>query len=126
MIGQLCGQVPPSINVQGVGQSVGATTADLITIPIPTGKSWAVTATVIGAEATPSNAYFKISQLASNRAGTVQLVGTLGTLVGGIDLALTGCLCILVASAGNLIVRVTGVTAKTINWTGVLTIEVQA
>lgn len=115
------GSLPGSSS--GSGSTVGAVTADLVTIPIPSGSRWKVTGYAIGSEPTPTTASLTVSQTAFNNAGTVVLIGALGTLLSNIDAALTGALLTFVASGGNLILRATGVAAKTITWAGKISVD---
>lgn len=111
-------QIIPISRSSSIVQTVGATAADLLTIPIPAGQRWAVVGTAIGSEAAPSSAILTVQQGAFNNAGTVVLVGSLATLFSGVDVALTGASLAFVASSGNVILRATGVLAKTITWLG--------
>lgn len=113
----------PGMYGPGAGSTVGAVTADLLTIAVPSGLRWKVTGYAIGSEPTPATASLTVSQTVFNNAGTCALVGTLGTLLSNIDVALTGALLTFVVSGGNLILRATGVAAKTITWSGKVTVD---
>ncbi len=108
--------------IQGTGQTIGAVTADLITMPLgavpgvylfkvdivgfdsgtPLGVSYFLT----GAMRTTGAASFEISNQATDDFE---------------EGALSACEIDLVANANNAIIRVTGTAGKTINWIAVLT-----
>jgi hypothetical protein len=107
----------------GSGSTVGAVTADLVTMAVPSGVRWKVTGYALGSEPTPATASLTVSQTVFNNAGTTALIGALGTLLSNIDATLTGALLTLVVSGGNIILRATGVAAKTITWSGKLSVD---
>lgn len=117
-------QTIPISRPAGTAQTVGATTVDLITLSVPTGQRWALVGSAIGSEPTPTSAILSVQQGAFNNGGTVSLVGSLATLFSGIDVALTGASLTFVASSGNVILRATGVLAKTITWFGQIELKI--
>lgn len=101
----------------GTGTTIGAVTANLITIPLSiVPNAYAISAIISGFESTgPSGQSFFVS-------GTVRTTGVTATLVGvpevdrSEDAALGASLGNIVVSGNNAIIQVTGVGGLTINW----------
>jgi hypothetical protein len=108
--------------LQGTGTTVGATTADLVTFSLgATPGAYTFQIDVIGFDGvTPSATGFKIQ-------GTMRTTGAVATLVGipdevvVEDVGMITADVDMVASGNNLILRVTGVAALSINWNVVAT-----
>ncbi len=104
----------------GTGTTVGAVTADLITISPANLKSFSVQALISGYDAA-NDIMFGGELLGNGRKnGTVTVVGTPDSTLDS-DPALASASYTLVGSAGNFIVRVTGVAGHTIAWNATLT-----
>lgn len=111
------GYVSLANDTQGTGQTIGATTADIITFPLgATPGTYAFEGRVSGFNAsTPASCAFQIF-------GTVRTTGAAGVLVGVPDYvsndeaAVNGADAEIVVSGNNAIIRVTGVLALTIDW----------
>lgn len=116
------GQLAAGAGGSGTAQTVGATTADIITIPLgATPATYTFSARASGFQsAGPSGAGYIIT-------GAVRTNGTTATLLGTPtqdvyeEAALVGADCDLVVSANDAIIRATGVTALTIDWASDLT-----
>lgn len=103
--------------LNGSGTTVGAVTADLITLPlgaVPGTYSFEIE--IAGFEAgTPSGAGYRI-------AGSVRTTGAAAVLVPAQvvdefeEAALVACSAALVVAANTAIIRVTGTVGLTINW----------
>jgi hypothetical protein len=108
--------------LQGTGTTVGATTADLVTFSLgATPGAYNFELKVIGFDAvTPSATGF-------TTLGTMRTTGAAATLVATPDetvvedVAMISADVDMVASANNLIIRVTGVAGLTIDWNVVAT-----
>ena len=107
----------------GTGQTIGAVTDDLITIPLgatPGNYSFVVTVSAFE-DSTPAGAQYFI-------VGSVRTDGASATLVGlpdptiNEDPALTAANCDIVVSGNNAIIRAFGVALLTINWSATVTI----
>jgi hypothetical protein len=102
---------------KGTGQTIGAVTADLITIALgATPTTYIVEAKVAGFEATnPAGVGY-------NLIASVRTTGIAATIIGAQDkivqeeAALTGCDANMVAVGNTLVVRVTGNAGLTVNW----------
>lgn len=103
--------------INGTGTTVGAVTADLITLSMgAVADTFTLDVRVAGFESTtPAGVgYFLL--------GTARTTGAAATLIGTPDrfaneeAALLACQGEIVVSANNVIVRVTGVAGLTINW----------
>lgn len=101
----------------GIGQTIGAVTADIITFALgAVPGTYAIEVRVSGFDAgTPSGVAFKIF-------GSVRTMGAAGVLLGVPDVvsqpevATATALANIVVSGNNVIVRVTGVALLTIDW----------
>jgi len=106
--------------LQGTGTTVGATTADLVTFPLgATPATYVVEANFAAFESTtPAGAGYSLF-------GTVRTTGVAASIVGTPDkinnenTALIPSNADFVVSGNNLILRVTGTAALTINWSTV-------
>jgi hypothetical protein len=103
-------------NFQGTGQTIGAVTDDLITVPLgAVAGTFQFEARVKGYESgTPAGCGYNIY-------GTFTTDGVTATLVGdqsvfNEDAALAAADAYFIASGNNAILQVLGVTALTINW----------
>ena len=100
---------------QGAGTTVGATTTTLITIPVTAASVMNAEAQIAGIEATPLG-------VGGEARGTVFRGGGGATVLGVPDKAvrassaLAACSFDINVSGNNLIVTVTGVAGKTIEW----------
>ena len=99
----------------GTGTTVGATTADLITVTPTDLKAFSVQALVAGYDA--ANDAMNGGEVLRNgrRNGNVTIVGTPDTTENE-DAGLGTTVIDLVASGTNFIIRVTGVAGRTIVW----------
>lgn len=110
------------ISVTGTAQTIGATTADVITLSLGTSATTKIAEVkVVGFEPTnPSGCGYNI-------IGTVRTTGAAATFVGSQDKfaaevpALLGCDANFVVAGNNLIVRVTGSVGLTLQWKAILT-----
>lgn len=102
---------------KGTGQTIGAVTADLITIPLgATPTTYTIEAKVAGFEATtPAGNGYNLICVARTTGIASSVVGVEDKYVAE-DAALAGCDANFVASGNDIIVRVTGVAGLTINW----------
>ncbi len=101
--------------IVGTGTTVGATTADLITVTPTDLKSFSIQSLVAGYD-TANDQMIGGELLGTGRKnGTVTIVGTPDKTEEA-DAALSTGSYDLIASAGNFIVRVTGVAGRTIDW----------
>lgn len=99
----------------GTGTTIGATTADLITISPTDLKSFSIQCLVAGYD-TANNETLGGELLGIGRkSGTVTIVGT-PDKSDETDAALSAGSYDLVASGANFVVRVTGVAGRTIDW----------
>lgn len=105
------------VYIEGSGQTIGAVTADLITLDLGgTAGAFSVQVRTVGFESTtPAGAVYQID-------GGARTTGAAATLIGQSqevqeEGALTSADVQLVVSSNNLIVRATGVAALTIDWT---------
>jgi hypothetical protein len=110
------------LNIELSGNTTDGTTAVIIgPAAIPTGASAIGTLKVVGRDSTGATVTAMQSTGLKNTAGSVSLVGSITNLIG-----LTGELGLLTsvvsmdANSGNLRAKVTGVTAKNIEWWGYL------
>lgn len=106
--------------LQGTGTTVGATTADLVTFDLgATPATYVVEANFAAFESTtPAGAGYSLF-------GTIRTTGAAASLVGTPDkinnenAALIPSNADIIASGNNLILRVTGTAALTVNWSTV-------
>ena len=107
--------------ISGTGQTVGLTTANVITLPLgSTPGTYTLEARVAGFESsTPAGAGFQIF-------GTVRTTGAAAVLVDipdivdNLESAISTCLADIVVSGNTAIIKVTGVLLLTINWSSSL------
>ena len=119
----------PTINVTGFGalmdayggdtvQTIGAQTATLRSVPVPTSRTYHLDVILFGADTTFTNgARFEMSGLVARAAGDVFEAGTLTTMMAGSLGAISGSIAANTVSQTADIV-VTGVVNTTINWSG--------
>lgn len=101
----------------GTGQTIGAVTADLITIPLGvTPTTYIIEAKVVGFEAaTPSGAGYNLICVARTTGAAASIVGNIDKYLAE-GVGLIGCDGTMIASGNNIIVRVTGAAGLTIRW----------
>ena len=102
---------------EGTGQTIGAVTANLITIPLgATPTTYTIECRIAGFESTtPAGCgYFLICAFRTDGA-TASLVGTVDRTTNE-DAALNLCNATMVASGNNAVVQVLGTAGLTINW----------
>lgn len=101
----------------GTGQTIGAVTADLITIALgAVATTYTIEARVAGFESTtPAGIGYLIVAAVRTTGAAASVVGT-PEVTAFEDAALGAGLGTIVASGNNAIVRVTGVGGLTINW----------
>ncbi len=101
----------------GTGQTIGAVTADLITIPLgATPTEYTIEAKIAAFESTtPAGASYNLICGARTTGAAASIVGTQDKYVAE-DAALVGCDANFVAVGNTIIVRVLGVAALTINY----------
>ncbi len=101
----------------GTGQTIGAVTADLITIPlgaVPT--SYIFESKIAGFESTtPAASGYNLICAARTTGAAATIVGIQDQMVFE-DVALNASDVSFIASGNNIIVRATGVAGLTINW----------
>lgn len=101
---------------QGSSQTVGAVTSDLITLSIANNSAAFIKAYVIGSDSTLiSSAVYERTVRVKNVAGVVTTSITQSDWTDE-DTGMSNANAQFVVSGTNLILRVTGVAAKTINW----------
>lgn len=101
--------------IVGTGTTVGATTADLITLTPTDLKSFSIQALVSGYDTANDQTYGGELLGVGRKNATVTIVGTPDKTAEA-DTALSAGSYDLIASGGNLIIRVTGVAGRTIDW----------
>lgn len=104
------------IYIDGTGQTIGAVTADLVTLDLGgTAGAYSIQARVVGFESsTPAGCVYQIDGGARTTGAAVTLIGQSQEVQE--EAALTSADVQLVVSGNNLIVRATGVAALTIDW----------
>jgi hypothetical protein len=102
---------------KGTGQTIGAVTADLITIALgATPTAYIVEAKIAGFESTtPAGCGYNVICTARTTGAAASLVGTQDKIVEE-EAALAGCDVNFVVAANNLILRATGTAGLTVNW----------
>jgi len=105
------------INTTGTGQTVGNVTADIITLAAgATPGVYTIEATVAGFEsAGPTGAGYQLFGVVRTTGAAATIVSTITTNAKE-EAALASADATIVVSGNNIIVRVTGVVARTINW----------
>ncbi len=105
-------------NFQGTGTTVGATTADLFSIPLgAVAGTYQFEARVKGFEATtPAGCGYNVYATFTTDGATANLVGVQSVF--NENAALVDADAYFVASGNNAVLQVLGVTALTINWSG--------
>lgn len=103
--------------VLGTGQTIGAVTADLVTINLgATPTTYIIEAKVAGFEATtPTGAGYNLICLARTTGAAATIIGTQDKYVAE-EAAAIGCDGNFIAVGNTIVVRVTGVAGLTINW----------
>ena len=101
----------------GTGQTVGAVTADLITIPLgATPATYAIEARIAGFESTtPAGCGYSLFATFRTTGAAAVVCGTVDKITNE-EAALIAANATMVASGNNAVVQVTGVLALTINW----------
>lgn len=101
-----------------VSTTDAATTATVASFTIPSGSAFFAKAAVIGRNtSTGDMTRAELTHQGKNVAGTLSLVGSLGTpLVLGGDAGLATCTAIIDSSGTSIRVRVSGVALTTIEW----------
>jgi len=104
-------------NTSGTGQTVGAVTADIITLALgATPGTYALEGRVAGFESsTPAGAGFQIFATVRTDGASATLVGV-PDIVGNTEAAINTALADVIVSGNNAIIQVTGVAALTIDW----------
>lgn len=104
-------------NAIGSGQTVGAVTADLMTIPMgAVAGTMVVEVKVIGFESTtPAGCGYNIIAAFRTTGAAASLIGVTDKYVAE-EAALIGCDVDVLASANNIVVRATGTAGLTVNW----------
>lgn len=104
------------IYIEGTGQTIGAVTADLITLSLgAVAGAYSVQVRVVGFEdTTPAGCNYRIDGGARTTGAAATLIGQSQAL--NEEAALATADVVLVVSANNLIVRATGVVGLTIDW----------
>jgi hypothetical protein len=101
---------------QATGQTIGAVTADLITInlgAVPT--TYIIEAKIVGFEATtPAGCGYNILCMARTTGAASSIIGI--DKYNSEDLALVACDATCVASGNSIVIRVTGTIGLTLNW----------
>ena len=102
---------------KGIGQTIGAVTADLITLALgATPTTYIVEAKIAGFESTtPAGCGYNIICTARTTGAAASLVGTQDKIVEE-EAALAACDVNFVVAANTLILRATGTAGLTINW----------
>lgn len=102
---------------KGAGQTIGAVTADLITIALgATPTAYIVEAKIAGFESTtPAGCGYNVICTARTTGAAASLVGTQDKIVEE-EAALAACDVNFVVAANNLILRATGTAGLTVNW----------
>lgn len=101
----------------GQAQTVGAVTANVITLPLGgTPATYALEGRIAGFEAsTPAAAGFQVFATVRTNGTTATLVG-IPDIVGNAETAIDSALADVIVSGNNAIIQVTGVAALTIDW----------
>lgn len=102
---------------EGTGQTIGAVTANLITIPLgATPTTYSIECRVAGFESTtPAGATYLLVAGFRTTGIAATLIGTVDRTTNE-DAALLLCNANMIASGNNVIIQVTGVAGLTINW----------
>lgn len=116
-----------TILIEGSGQTVGAVTSDLITISMGAVPStYSLVANVSAFEAsTPAGAQYVIIGAARTTGASANLVGIPDPTINE-EAALSSADCDIVVSGNNVIVRATGVSLLTINWSVSVTLLIRS
>lgn len=106
--------------IQGTGTTIGAVTADLITLALgATPGTYTIEVNVSAFESTtPASAGYSIFGTVRTTGAAAVLVGTPDKIVNE-EAALSTSDCTIVVSGNNAIVRATGTAALTSNWNAV-------
>lgn len=102
---------------EGTGTTVGAVTADVITIPLgAVAGTYTIEARVAGFEATtPAGAGYQLVAMFRTTGAAATQIGITDRIANE-EAALTACNADFIASANNIILRVTGTIGLTIDW----------
>lgn len=108
--------------VSGTGQTIGAVTADVITLSLGTSATTKIAEVkVVGFESTtPAGCGYNLIGVARTTGAAATFIGTQDKYVAEAA-ALLGCDANFVVAGNNLIIRVTGTAGLTINWHALLT-----
>ena len=103
--------------IDGTGTTIGAVTADLITIPLgAVATTYTIEAKISGFESTtPAGCGYNLICVARTTGAAASIVGTQDKYVAE-DAAIVACDGNFVASGNNIIVRVLGTVGLTVNW----------
>lgn len=103
--------------VTGSGQTIGAVTADLITIPMGAiAGVKTVEAKILGFESTtPAGLGYDVLAVVRTTGAAATLVSATSRYIAE-EAALVGCNADIIVSGNDLIVRATGIAGLTINW----------
>lgn len=106
--------------IQGSVTTIGAVTADMITIALgAVAGTFGIAVRLVAFESTtPAGAGYQLIGAFRTDGATATLIGTVDQILNE-DAALVAGDATMVVSANNVIVRVTGVAGLTINWAGV-------
>jgi len=111
--------------IRGSGTTVGTTPLILISWPIPSGRSVSAEVIATGRDTTSGDTVSrKVMTSAKNVTGVAALIGALATLLSSSDLALATASVAVSGSGGSLVVTVTGVLTKTIDWEVVARVQI--
>lgn len=103
------------IEVCSNGSTTGTGSVDILTYPVTLNNAFTVQGLVVGRSTDGFAIGAEIISNGKNTAGTVTLLDE-GDLTRHSETALDDALIEVIASGGNLVIRGTGVTGKTINW----------
>lgn len=111
------GFVSQAAKTTGMAQTIGAVTADVITLPLgATPGTYALEGRIAGFESTtPAGAGFQVFATVRTDGATATLVG-IPDIVSNTEAAINAALADVVVSGNNAIIRVTGVALLTIDW----------
>lgn len=101
----------------GTGNTVGAITTDIYTLPTLTNQILLYTARIVAATAAGDTAVFLTSVNVKNIAGALTIGAPFNT-GGAADAAINSASIAFIVSGTHVIIRGTGVAGQTINWSG--------
>lgn len=106
----------------GTGQTIGAVTADLVTVALVASTSYALQGVVVGKDSSGNTVAGLIVSGAKRAGGGAALVGAAVQLLLVADAAVATATATWVASGNNVILRATGLALITIDWTAEATV----